>query len=88
MHAVARNVLYVPESHELPVNVRRILSSRETLAHPGDSYVEYVDDWTSVIGSSSLSSRLPSIQALWTGHTRFRLGPERDLSPYGVVEIT
>ena len=73
----------MPENHELPVDFRRILSTTETLVKFGNAYSEYVDDWTSVSGSSSLSAHLPSVQAPWTGLTRFRLGPERDLTPLG-----
>ena len=75
IHVVPSDTLQVPKHCELPVELRRILSSRMTLAQSGTSYLDYVDDWTSVSGSPSLSSHLPSIRTPWTGLTRFRIGP-------------
>ena len=83
IHVVPRQDLYTPENHELPVDFRRILPTRETLVKFGNAYIEYVDDWTIVSGSSSLSAHLPSVQGPSTGLTRFRMGPERDLTPLG-----
>ena len=87
IHVVPRQDLHTPENHELPVDFRRILPTGETLVKFGNAYSEYVDDWTFVSGSSSLSAHLPSVQAPLDRIDKISFGSRKGLNSFRREEI-